>query len=524
MNAENFNEAMANAKTASSNENNDVALMWYDKALEENPNSVEALSEAGAVCVSDGNFDKAFEYFNKALEIDPLNGDNLFNLATAYFFNGDFSKSLELYTDAETKECSEDVRQRIYYQLAMLCSIRQDVKSALINFEKYIAADKSGKAGLDPDVISEKIKLYMAIEDYNNAEKCAAQWVAVAPSELSPYMVYFSILVARGDYKSAEIIVNEAEKYADIDDDQRKKLELEKAALKIAKADADSEHANEYLQEAYDNVIRLRRTASAEVYEELTLTLAEICMKMGKYEDAVNEAVSLIPKDHFEKFEFEIKKPEPANLEENEIQEQLQHDMDAIDEKISNGEIDETIAEKAEVYYDDEGDLVRDYPDEFFAGLENENNDSDDQTEVSDEDNDVEASEKSGSHYDRVYFILISCYSAMEDYENTYTYSRMMKHSSNEYFSCFGKYAEAYSMRKLERFSAEEKDSKYSEVIAYFRSLMMSGTLSNYAVIFRARMYAETGKFAKAEEMAGLLSDDDKKAVDEYIASCKNNQ
>ena len=43
----------------------------------------------------------------------------------------------------------------------------------------------------------------------------------------------------------------------------------------------------------------------------------------------------------------------------------------------------------------------------------------------------------------------------------------------------------------------------------------------NYAAVFRARMYAETGKFAKAEEMAGLLPAADRNAVMQYISDCK---
>ena len=44
---------------------------------------------------------------------------------------------------------------------------------------------------------------------------------------------------------------------------------------------------------------------------------------------------------------------------------------------------------------------------------------------------------------------------------------------------------------------------------------------SAYALLFRSRMYAEQGKYAKAEELADLMSDQDKAAVLEYIRECR---
>ena len=50
---------------------------------------------------------------------------------------------------------------------------------------------------------------------------------------------------------------------------------------------------------------------------------------------------------------------------------------------------------------------------------------------------------------------------------------------------------------------------------------MLQNPNNNFAVIFRARMYAESGKFAKAEEMANLLALDEKEAVMSYIDECR---
>ncbi len=515
-------EAMTNAEVAFSNENYVLALEWFRKALEENPNDLQALSRAGMVCVPLDKYDESFEYFQKAMNLNPENGDNAFNLGNAYFFHGDYGKALELYADAEIKGCSEEAKPKLYYQMALLCSIRQDVKSALINFQKYEDNDKSGTAAINPDVISEKIKLYMMSENYDNAEKCAVQWIAVSPAELRSYMVYFSILMAKHDYNQAEQVLNDAEKYAEYDENTKLTLKAERIALLVAKSDTDSANAVSYLQEAYDLIRSVKENVSAQQRNELTLTLAEICMKMARYQEAIDTASSLLPNDEVKQFDIQHSEPVYEELDEAEIEKMIEEDMQSIDDKIASGEIDENAGEYAEVYYDEDGNPVREYPDGMF----------DAPSEITEE---VEQSEKrpvqetieklKADYYDRLYFILLSCYISIEDYAKAYKFGGLLKHSENVYYSYFGRYTETFSMKKLSEtsteFSKEDVDKAYAASISFFRNKMLQNSNNNFAVIFRARMYAESGKFVKAEEMANLLALDEKEAVMSYIDECR---
>ena len=522
MNQENFTEAMINAETAFANENYVLALEWFRKALEENPNDLQALSRAGTVCVPLDKFDESFEYFKRAMELDPENGDNAFNLGNAYFFHGDFGKALELYAIAEMKGCSEEATPRLYYQMAMLCSARQDVKSALTNLKKYEDTDKTGKVSLEPDVISEKIKLYMMAEDYDNASKCAVQWITVAPTELRSYMVYFSILMAKHDYDKAEKVISDAEKYAELDDNNQFTLKVERVALLVAKSDVDSVNAASHLQKAYDLVNSIIENAPIQQKNELTLTLAEICMKMARYQEAIDTASSLLPTNEVKQFDIQHSEPVYEELDETEIEAMVQEDMQSIDDKIASGEIDENAGEYAEVYYDEDGNPVREYPEGMFdeaAEPAQEGNQSAEQFSR-------EATEHpKADYYDRLYFILLSCYAAIEDYTNAHKFGGLLKHSENIYYSYFGRYTEAFSMKKLSEistaFSKDSAEKAYAETISFFRSKMLQNPNNNFAVIFRARMYAESGKFAKAEEMANLLALDEKEAVMSYIDECR---
>lgn len=521
MNQENYTEAMINAETTFSNENYALALEWFRKALEENPDDLQALSRAGTVCVPLDKFDESFEYFKRAMELNPENGDNAFNLGNAYFFHGDYGKALELYAEAEMKGCSEEAKPRLYYQMALLCSVRQDVKAALTNFQKYEDTDKSGTAAINPDVISEKIKLYMMAEDYDNAAKCAVQWITVAPTELRSYMVYFSILMAKQDYDTAEKVIGDAEKYAELDDNTQFTLKVERVALLIARSDADSANAESHLQNAYDLINSIKENAPTQQKNELTLTLAEICMKMARYQEAIDTAGSLLPTDEVKQFDIQHNEPVYEELDEAEIEAMAAEDMQAIDDKIVSGEIDESVGEYAEVYYDDEGNPVREYPDGIFDEP-SKNIPEDTQPNVQ---TNTPTDQPNADYYDRLYFILLSCYAAIEDYTNAHKFGGLLKHSENIYYSYFGRYTEAFSMKKLSEsstaFSKEAVDKNYAEAIAFYRSKMLQNPNNNFAVIFRARMYAECGKFVKAEEMANLLGSDEKEAVMAYIDECR---
>ena len=162
-------EFLLNAEIAFTNKQYNESLSWFKKVLDEEPNNVYALSKAGAICVPLGLFEEALSYFGRAKELDPNNGDNVFNYANACFFNKDNVTAFREYVEAEKIGCSEDVVPRLYYQMALLCSMRQDIKSALIYFDKCEKSDREGIIVLTPDFISEKMKMYMVLEDYSNA-------------------------------------------------------------------------------------------------------------------------------------------------------------------------------------------------------------------------------------------------------------------------------------------------------------------------------------------------------------------
>ena len=527
MNREDYTEAMVNAETAFSSGDYGLSLHWLREALALLPDDPKALTKAGTACAALGDYEGAVRHFGRAAEIDPENGDTAFNLGNACFFSGDYSRALEMYAQAEIKGVSEEALPKLFYQKAMLCSIRNDVGAALVNFRKYEEADRTGTAGTDPAVISEKIKLYSMIEDYEKAANCAVQLIAVAPDQPESYLVYFNILAAQGDYDRAGEVLRDAERYAVRDADTEVSLKLEEAALLAARADARPDEAEEDLQKAYDLLTELRQKAPASRQDELTLSVAEICTKQKRYDEAVRITEALLPRDRVTPFTLQPEEPF-AGPDEAETDAMSEADLQAIEEQLSAGEIDESLADAAEVYYDENGNEVRDYPDGMFAALPSAETVPPAEEPSAAAAPAAAAAAHDAHFYDRVYYILVTCYAAQKHYREAQRCGAILGQSEQPYLACSGRYQEAFASRQLAETSgeltAEDADRRYAEAISFCRSVMMKRPGSRFAAEFRARMYAETGKFAKAEEMANLLTPDDRDAVTEYIRVCRNGQ
>ena len=531
MDIEAYKEYIANADVAFANGRFDSAVAWYDKALAEAPNDTYALSKAGTSLVSLNRFDEAFGYFNRAVEAEPQNGDNVFNLANAYFFSGDIPKAMEYYTQAEMMECSDDVKARIYYQLAMMCSIKRDYKAALINYQKYEDADKTGQAALDTDVISERVNLYIQLEDYDNALKFTLKWLNLAPADIRCYIIYFNLLTATGKYGKALSVLDDAQKFAVKDENDKYALDVSRANLWVAAAGTVFDKNGDFNQRAYDlmNELIISPFGTQDSKNELVLGLGELCISMGKVDEAIDLMTMLTTEPEREEIPDAPAAPVDLTVDPAEIDAMMERDMQAMDAKIAAGEISEDIGELAEVSYDENGQPVRSYPEGVFGevdGYQLPDFKGVDMEALKKEDDEREAADQADFRA-RVNYTLLTCYAFKEDFEKTLEYARLVKLTpNNTYYAYFGRYSEAFAMRKLAEqgrgVTKEEAERKYSEELAFFRAEMIKADENSaFALLFRTRMYAETGKYTKAEELADLMTDQDRESLMSYIAECR---
>lgn len=513
------NNYLLNANIAFNNKQYNEALTWYQKVLEKTPDDLYALSRAGAICVPLGKFEEALKYFGHAKDLDPNNGDNAFNYANACFFNKDNVGAFTAYVEAEKLGCSEDVIPRLYYQLALLCSMRQDIKSALVYFKKCEEADRGGMISLNPDLISEKMKLYMVSQDYANAGKCAAELVAIQPTQFRNYMIYFSIVMANKDFNKAEKVLKDAQSYAETSDDDNVTILLQLAALYVSRAEHDTPNRDRHFKQAInilEKQINVARLSSGQMVNVL-LTLAEVYLKAGEYSKSIkclqfilNGRVALQPATDGKGKDI------VGELSPEEIEAMMQADMEMIQEKIDTGELSADLGLYAEMEYDENGNLVPKYDETMFSLLNNFDGAETEPT-VEEQNNSV-SFEITVDIREKVYFTFLSCYLAMDDFKSAEKYAIALRHSGNTYYNYYGVYAYAMISGKLKM---NDADKKYAEAIAFFRNKLFADHSDVMAVLFRARLYAEQGKFEKAKELALLLAESDQKSLMDYIEKCK---
>ena len=536
MDIEAYKDAVANADMAFANGKYQNAVSWYDKALKEAPDDEYCLSKAGTALVSMSRFEEAFVYFQRAVDADPKNGDNVFNLANAYFFSGDIPKAIEYYTAAELLECSDDVAARIYYQLALMCSIKRDYKAALINYQKYEDADKTGQAALDTDLISERVNIYIQLEDYDNALKYTLKWVNLAPSDIRAYLVYFNLLTATEKYEKALKVLDDAEKYAVKNDIDKYSLDISRANLYMNAAGSSLDKNDDFNQKAYDmlNELIVGPVGDQDSKNQLVLSLGELCISMGRVDEAIELMKMLLQKPEPEEDALPEKTDSvDTEIDPAEIDAMMDSDIAEMEERVSSGEISDDLGDDVPVNFDENGDPVRDYPDGIFGTDENGYQLPEfkgiDLSQAEKQDAEEERADHAEAEA-RINYILLTCYAFKDDYENTLKYARIVKNTQgNTYYEYFGRYSEAYAMMQLAKqgrdILMEDAQRKYSEQIAFFRAEMLKMNVdSAYALLFRARMYAELGKYAKAEELSELMSDQDRKSLLEYINECRESE
>ena len=125
---------------------------------------------------------------------------------------------------------------------------------------------------------------------------------------------------------------------------------------------------------------------------------------------------------------------------------------------------------------------------------------------------------------DRLNNVLVSCYIESDRFEDALPYAKAMKESKRVNFANFGYYIESLAMQKLAQENKKDKaeaEKIYQYAVAYYRKKMMDDPSDITAAVFRARLYAENGKYELAEQVAGMLDDQAMQSLQEYIDECR---
>ena len=486
-----INHLLQDAELAVTNERYETALELLEQVLGLAPENLQALSRAGAISVALEKFDKAYAYFEKALQIDPNDGSNHFNMGNACFFRGEHARAFAYFTEADRIGCPDDVQMQLWYQMMILCSIRQDFNAALIYMQRVEDQDQSGQISLTPEFIKEKLKLHTMMQDLDGALKYAAQMAAVAPSDYNNYAVLCTLQMAREQYGAAELTLDRAERYAVMSQADEVALAGQRAALFATVADKDPDNAEEYYAMAIETLepILDREDLEVQMCRDVIVTLCDVYHKAGMYEQCIDRVEMLL----------HTVGDDLPTAEEAAAFEDLEDRVYEIDERILNAQLHEARIAMAR------GTVAQvSVEKEAPAAAE------DDSPELLD-----------AATREKLLFLLLSSQLALDRFTDAHETALQLKDSENPYYDYYGRYVETMTSRYL-GLDREALARKYAETIAFFRSKIVQNHTDALAAIFRARLYAEQGKYEKARQIARMLVEEDQRAICAYIDELRN--
>ena len=119
--------------TAMRNENFEVAIKLYKKALKEDKKFAFAWDNLGIAYRRTGDYDKAIDCYKKSLKLDPNGRVALGNIAIAYELKEDFDKALLSYRDYAVARPNDP---EAYYGAGRMYHLKGDYENALRNMMK----------------------------------------------------------------------------------------------------------------------------------------------------------------------------------------------------------------------------------------------------------------------------------------------------------------------------------------------------------------------------------------------------
>lgn len=172
----------------------------YQRAIEIEPEAIDAIYNLGLVCTDLKEFDIAVKCFEKVISTDNEDSNSYFNLGLVYFKMGNYPKATEYFQ--KTLDLNDDDIYAHFY-LGNIYKEIGNVDDAREEFDKVL--------DISPDYSWAYFNL--AVLDYEDEDIEGALYnlsktVELNPSDVEAYKIYVKILAKIGNYDEAEEIIN----------------------------------------------------------------------------------------------------------------------------------------------------------------------------------------------------------------------------------------------------------------------------------------------------------------------------
>ncbi len=187
-------ENYINGRTLAENLQNQKALVYFEKAIELDPNF--ALAYFGCA-LAQPNVKDIFEYLNKAVSlIDRVSeGEKLLIIGMQAGLNRDFKKQLDNFKLLVEKYPEDEYA---LYHLGNIYFAQQQYEEAIKNYKELIKINKNFAP-----VYNQLGYAFRNLEKFDAAEKSFKKYIQLIPDNPNPYDSYGELLLKMGEYEAS---------------------------------------------------------------------------------------------------------------------------------------------------------------------------------------------------------------------------------------------------------------------------------------------------------------------------------
>ena len=198
-----YQERADSAKTeVERQEGHEDAIIYYEAAIDKNPEYAEAYNNRGSAYAQKGDFDTAIQDFSKAIALNPEYALAYSNRGGAYAQKGDFDTAIQDFSKAIA--LNPDLADA-YYNRGVAYADKGEVDTALQDYTKAIAlAPENAKAYNNRGIAHAATGDFAAaIEDYTKAIELAPDLAEVYNNRGNAYAKKGDFAAAIADYNKA---------------------------------------------------------------------------------------------------------------------------------------------------------------------------------------------------------------------------------------------------------------------------------------------------------------------------------
>jgi tetratricopeptide (TPR) repeat protein len=130
-------------------------------------------------------------------------------------------------------------------------------------------------------------------------------------------------------------------------------------------------------------------------------------------------------------------------------------------------------------------------------------------------------------YIEKARFLLVDCCKQQHDLDGMIIYAAQLKTSENLLYRHHGYYCEFWAAKEQTKSDPQQTkrtQDLYDRAIAYYKKSAMENVGDLLSYTYRAQIYADMGKYEKAEQMCEMLPEDAKVQLKAHINNCRKAQ